>query len=386
MKRKLPLFLGSLLILSLAFGTSSFSKSQPWKKIMDRPVNQIKVDDNEVIIEFDTLLKERQSGETLNHPYTAFDNDITLDEVNRLGDSHRKEFTVKVKNTELRLAVDENDNVLQISDPKTESVYITQTRDKQLISFNLHNDLYVMDVNTGQSKKVSSDHVGGYDRNQLIEHAQKRNLALQDDDVDDYPTPLTWVYASLMNKEGTYIIYESNRRGYLEDKPHNDIWLKDLNSDEEKIVVEDALIVDWLNDDTIAFKRGSHEAGTHHIPSGLTKTAEITDGFFGITEKYAVYATANSVVTVNLDTHEKREIKLPEATTVFNGIVDQNRNQAAVFYYQGSHSSAWIAVIDLEFAEVNRTLSPPALGNIEFDHNGKIILWSYEKEQTWIEE
>jgi hypothetical protein len=74
---------------------------------MDRPVNQIKVDDNEVIIEFDTLLKERQSGETLNHPYTAFDNDITLDEVNRLGDSHRKEFTVKVKNTELRLAVDE---------------------------------------------------------------------------------------------------------------------------------------------------------------------------------------------------------------------------------------------------------------------------------------
>lgn len=153
-----------------------------------------------------------------------------------------------------------------------------------------------------------------------------------------YPTPIDWVSASTMNKAGTWILYESNRRDYLDNASHDDIWLKDLLSDEERIVVEDAILLGWLDDETLGFRR-MEQAGTFHIPSGELKTAHVTDGFIGVTRSHAVYATLNSVVIVHLDTNDEYEIKLPGATTVFSGTLYQPDEQAAVFYYDGSHES-----------------------------------------------
>lgn len=98
----------------------------------------------------------------------------------------------------------------------TAPVPVNQTRDKRRFFFNFRQNLYVVDAKTGVWHKMTLDRVGGYDKEQLIGLAIKR----QEEPAERVgATPLARVESSLMNRVGTHILYRSNRRGFRTERP-----------------------------------------------------------------------------------------------------------------------------------------------------------------------
>lgn len=368
------LLIGMLMVLLFA-SIGNYSDDEPWTPVMDRAIQNIYVDEDHTRIEFVSSFYERQhelsNGDNSVHAVWSKDQSLDM--------SISDEFTIVIEDEVMELRVDSHGLVYSPAG----SLFITQTKDKETVSFSFNNDLYVLDMKSRELRKVSSDEIGAYDKNKFIELL--KSWAASPPEEDYYPTPLVWVSASAINEDGNYIVYESNRRGFEQNTPSYDLWLKNLETNEEEIAVQDALLMGWLDGETISYRK-QNIAGTYHIPTGLSREVHVNDTLFGITHQYAMYATLESIVLVHLETHEEREVNLEGSTTVVMGTVSPDGEQAAVLFYQESHHSARIAVINLDEGDIDRILIPPRTGMIHFDSNGKIMLWSHEEETTWIEE
>lgn len=371
-RRALIIVFSSLLIISI--GTAIYAKNISWKKIMDRPVSQFRISD-ETLLEFDSLVSERQKG-------IVFDQSSSIINSGTINQTSKEKIKLDIQGTPIQLSVDDEGNVLSVFDPEIHPVYITQSGDKKIISFNVNNDLYIMNVSTLEPEKVSYDKVDGFDKKELILHVNAQVVK----NTGDHISPLSWINASLMNNTASQIIFESNRRGFIENQPHVDIWGKDLETGNEKILLKDALIHGWIDDITFAYKRSDHTAGTYNTNNGEIKEASTSTGFYGVTSSVVIEATTNSIIVTDLISKKNHEIDIKDSISVFNGTVSLDEKYTAAFFCEKNDQSPRIVIIDLQTLEINRIINPPAVGLLLFDHNNKLIVWSYEKETTWVEE
>lgn len=229
-----------------------------------------------------------------------------------------------------------------------------------------------MQVSTLAPVQISHDSVDGYDKEQLVSQAHNGNAAL------------SWVSGSLMNDTASYIVYESNRRGFMEGEPHVDMWGKDMATGDENMLVSNALIYGWVNDHTFAYQRGD-AAGTYNVINGEIRETDISTGFYGITGSVVIEATTTSIIVTDLISKDIHEMKLNDSINVFNGTVSRDGNYTAAFFYENNDQSPRIAVVDLRALKIDRIIDPPAAGSLLFNHANKLIVWSYEEQATWVE-
>ncbi|WP_162309348.1 hypothetical protein [Cohnella abietis] len=99
-------------------------------------------------------------------------------------------------------------------------------------------NLFNLDVSTWQVSQVLSDEVGVYKRLDLLKVKKEEQI-------------LQWGTIPCINQAGDIIAFNSNR-GYFYSEDRNasgEIWVKNFNNSEEKLIDSSGLIMGWINDD-----------------------------------------------------------------------------------------------------------------------------------------
>lgn len=230
--------------ISFVFATSNNTN---WRNLLDRPIHKVINVQNETIIDFDTIDLERKSEIESKH----IKEKGMVDQNGSYKHLDKEVRRYLVGGETIQLTKLNGKNIMIDEENGTsEPLYLNQNGKSDTAVLVVNQDLYLLDLNTGNSKLVSKPIVAGYDKEKLLNYKSEEP---QDAHPDDYARYLAWVANPKINPAGDKIIYESNRRNY-ENTFHYDIWLLDLTSGEERIIVEDSLIGEWFDNNKFSFK------------------------------------------------------------------------------------------------------------------------------------
>jgi hypothetical protein len=160
---------------------------------------------------------------------------------------------------------------------------------------------------------VSKQSVEGYDKAELL-------LIQEEDRRGEHSSPiLAWVSDFKVNPDGTQIAYVNNRRGFG-GLYHNDLWLLDLESGLERILVEDAQPYDWFDEDQLSYGiytiQGEEFAGIVNTKSEEKKQVRVT-GFYAIADEKVLGTKLGGLKFYSFD-GEIKELTISGADTVFS--------------------------------------------------------------------
>lgn len=267
------------------------------------------------------------------------------------------------KDVELNLSYVEKENKkVFLPEPNSESFIIQgiNTSDKAILEYNA--DLFYVDVDKNIVTPILNDYYGEYNKSSLKELARK----YKDGENEEYH--LSWGNNPIFNKDGTKMVFCTNRNGLLDESDSSSTWIKDLLTGEEKILLhgnKDGIgykgnlgsfgnnCLGWDDQDCVYF------LGQHNIIKVNPETEDIkliaTDVSTAcLAGNYIVMCIMNEVHIYNILNHTIQEIKL-EAYKLSSTLYCSPDNNYVIFsYYKLQNSpNRDLGIIDLDKNETH---------------------------------
>jgi hypothetical protein len=229
-----------------------------------------------------------------------------------------------------------------------QNVYPFYSQDSKKFFYVYNGDLFELVFSENKIKKVSSDIINGYDKNKLSK-------------IHNEDFAFSWVSQDTLspNQDGSLIAYYSNRRLFGQKLYCSDIWMNDLNNNDEYIVAKDARILGWYKNSLIySFADGNGGVWSF---DPLTKTStKISDENWGFRDSGYLYNIENSrIVLHNISTGDTSIINNPNNSYNFGTDVYISNDNAVVNNIdQGPQHNIGIIYIDIKNNKVKEIKLP----------------------------
>ena len=286
--------------------------------------------------------------------------------------------------------VEKGNKKVFIPEPYNESFVIQSIKasDKAILDFN--KDLFYIDLEKNTVTPMLNDNYGTYSKESLKELAKSYRDKIH---IDNEGYSLTWGCNPNISRDGTKMVFLSNRNGLLGDSDQYGTWLKDLqtgeeklllNGDKEEIGLEDigcygSYCLGWDEQDFVYFlgfgnviKVNPETEEIKLITSGV-KTAILIGN-------YIVSCSGDEVKIFNT-VEDTNQIIKPDADSICNfNSCSLDENYVAFSYYDKPYSlHVNIGLIDLNKSDVHYVNIPDdiILDTLSFIDNNQAIISYY---------
>ena len=300
-------------------------------------------------------------------------------------------FNYDGKDVELNVSyVEEKNKKVFLPEPNSESFIIQSIKasDKAILDFN--KDLFYVDLEKNIVTPMLNDNYGTYSKKSLKELAKSYRDKIHLDSEGYY---LIWGRHFNISRDGTKMVFLSNRNGLLGDSDQYGTWLKDLqtgeeklllNGDKEEIGLEDigcygSNCLGWDEQDFVYFLgfgnviKVNPDTGEIKLITSGVKTAKLVGN-------YIVSCFKNEVKLFNT-VEDTNQIIKPDADRIcIINSYSLDENYVAFSYYDKRYSlHRNIGLIDLKKNEVHYVNIPDdiILDTLSFIDNNQAIISYY---------
>ena len=300
-------------------------------------------------------------------------------------------FNYDGKDVELNLSYVEKENKkVFIPDPYNQTFVIKSidASDKAVLDFNY--DLFYVDLEKNTVTPMLNDNYGTYSKESLKELAKSYR---SEKSIENEGYSLTWGHNSNISRDGTKMVFYSNRHGLLGDSDQDGTWLKDLKTGEEKLLLHgdkeelglDSIgcyannCIGWDEQGFVYFLgfgnfiKVNPETGEIKLIDSGVHTARVIGN-------YIVSCSGNEVKISNTVENTNQIIK-PDADSICNfSPCSPDENYIAFSYYDKQYSlHRNIGLIDLKKNEVHYVNIPDniILDTLSFIDNNQAIISYY---------
>ena len=263
-----------------------------------------------------------------------------------------------------------------------------KSSDKAILEYD--NDLFYVDVEKNIVTPMLNDDCGAYSKESLKELAKSYR---SEKSIENEGYYLVWGRHSEISRDGTKMVFLSNRNGLLGDSDQYGTWLKDLQTGEEKLLLHGdkdefglknigcygSNCLGWDEQGFVYF------SGFGNIIKVNSETEEIklitTDASIAILVKNYIVSYSNNEVKIYDTLKDTVQVIIPEADricTIHSYNLDEN--YVAFSYYDKPNSfHRDLGIIDLKKSEVHYVNIPDNIifNTLSFIDNNQLIINYY---------
>lgn len=257
------------------------------------------------------------------------------------------------------------DRIIVVPEKGFSNPALIPSGDFSLYAFQSKNDdIYVYNPKDDSIKKVTKDTVKGYNKENL------RKIIRDDGET------LMWAWFPLLNNDGSKLVYVTNRRGFAENQNNRDIWIVDMETQEEEFLVEGAKPIAW-KDNHLIYCTYNEEIRQINTETGDISTVIPKAGLFIKQGDYIIFRESpqnKSYYFYNIQTGETYEVKTKndKSRIAFFFIISPDGKKAVAEYFQDATDAESLKLMIITLATNEQQI-------IEIPHGYK-----YERLQGWI--
>jgi hypothetical protein len=226
---------------------------------------------------------------------------------------------------------------------------------KYVLQYN--ESLYLLDVENSSITALLKDQVGGYDR-QVLGEKKIEDLVL------------SWGERANVNFKGNKLVFYTNRKMVQTENGNGEVWVKDLNTDEEKPIFNGGVsnFLGWDSQDNVYIQQG-YKIVKVNTTQGDTKV--ITENASLESKMMYPYLLIPSTGKVELYNLETGDIKVYQDQSVnrinYISVQPESRLAALQNYSQDGSGESEILVLNVDTLRTKIIQAPPNTFLEEFD-------------------
>jgi hypothetical protein len=226
---------------------------------------------------------------------------------------------------------------------------------KYVLQYN--SSLYLLDVENSNITALLKDQIGGFDKQVLSEKK-----------VDDLV--LSWGESANVNFKGNKIVFYTNRKMVQEEKGTGEIWVKDLNTNEEKPIFNGGVsnFLGWDAQDNVYIQQGYKIVKVNTILGDSKVITENASLESKMMYPYILIPLTGKVELYNLETNETKVYEDTNLNRInYISVQPESRLAALQNYPLDGSGESEILVLNVDTLQTKKIQAPPDTFLEEFD-------------------